>query len=333
MRKPKKLLNHPADVCQQQLEGLIAASHGDMQKIAGISAVVRKDLNHGQVLIVTGGGSGHEPMFAGYVGDGLADAAVLGEIFTSPAPDAIMATVKHTRPGKGVLFIYGNYAGDNMNFAIAAELLEEDGITSRSVRVNDDIASAPADRQQDRRGVAGDMMVLKIAGAAARLGLALEEVWRLAEKARQHTRSIGVALSPCSLPQTGKFTFTLAQDEFELGIGVHGEPGVRRQKMVPADQLVSELVESLCEDLALTAGDEICLLINNLGAATFSELLIASRKVHQLLAQRTVVVHDTLIGSYCTSQEMSGYSITFFRLDKPLKALYDAPCHSFAWRK
>ncbi|MBP2167252.1 dihydroxyacetone kinase-like protein [Erwinia toletana] len=333
MRKAKKLLNHPADVCQQQLDGLIAACHGNIQPVTGVSAVVRSDLPDAQVLIVTGGGSGHEPMFAGYVGDGLADAAVQGEIFTSPPPDAIMTTVKHARPGKGVLFIYGNYAGDNMNFAIAAELLEEEGIASRSVRVNDDIASAPADRQQDRRGVAGDMMVLKIAGAAARQGLQLDEVWRLADKARQHSRSIGVALSPCSLPQTGEFTFTLADDEFELGIGVHGEPGVRRQKMIPADQLVSELVESLCADQALAAGDEICLLINNLGAATFSELLIASRKVHQLLAQRAITIHDTLIGSYCTSQEMSGYSLTFFRLDKQLKALYDAPCHSFAWRK
>ncbi|MFS2225057.1 dihydroxyacetone kinase subunit DhaK [Pantoea sp. B65] len=333
MRKPKKLLNNPIDVCREQLEGLIAACRGDIQKVPEISAVVRCGLRNDRVRVLTGGGSGHEPMFAGYVGDGLADAAVLGDIFTSPPPDAIMATVKNASPGNGVLFIYGNYAGDNMNFDIAAELLEEDGIVTRSVRVNDDIASAPADRRQDRRGVAGDMMVLKIAGAAARQGQELDEICRLATKANQHTRTIGVALSPCSLPQTGEFNFDIADDEFELGIGIHGEPGICRQKMVPADQLVTELVESLCLDLTLLAGDEICLLVNNLGSATMSELLVATRKVHQLLAQRTIRVHDTLVGSYCTSQEMSGYSITFFLLDDELKSLYDAPCNSFAWRK
>ncbi|WP_413742803.1 dihydroxyacetone kinase subunit DhaK [Sodalis sp. RH15] len=333
MRKPKKLLNNPIDVCREQLEGLIAACGGSLQKIDGISAVVRAGLRDEQVLVLTGGGSGHEPMFAGYVGDGLADAAALGDIFTSPAPNVIMDTVKSANRGKGALFIYGNYAGDNMNFDIAAELLEEEGIPTRTVRVNDDMASAPAHRMQDRRGVAGDMMVLKIAGAAGRHSRELDEVYRLAAKANNNTRTIGVALSPCSLPQTGEFNFDIPEDEFELGMGIHGEPGVRRQKMVPADQLVTELVDSLYGDLALATGDEICLLVNNLGASTYSELLIANRKVHQLLAERGIRIHDTLIGSYCTSQEMSGYSITFFKLDDELKSLYDAPCHSFAWRK
>ncbi len=333
MRKPKKLLNNPIDVCREQLDGMIAACGGDLRKIEGISAVARRGLRDGQVLVLTGGGSGHEPMFSGYVGDGLADAAALGDIFASPAPNVIMAAVKHANRGQGALFIYGNYAGDNMNFDIAAELLEEEGIPTRTVRVNDDVASAPRDRLHDRRGVAGDMMVLKIAGAAARHSQDLDEVYRLAEKANRHTRTIGVALSACSLPQTGAFNFEIPEDEFELGMGIHGETGVRRQKMIPADQLVTELVDRLCDDLGLEAGDEICLVVNNLGASTYTELLIANRKVHLLLGERGIRIHDTLVGSYCTSQEMSGYSITFFKLDDELKPLYDAPCHSFAWRK
>ncbi len=333
MRKPKKLLNNPIDVCREQLEGMIAACGGDVQKIEGISAVVRKGLSDDRVLVLTGGGSGHEPMFAGYVGDGLADVAALGDIFASPAPNVIITAVQQTQRGKGVLFIYGNYAGDNMNFDIAAELLEEEGIPTRTVRVNDDMASAPPERLQDRRGVAGDMMVLKIAGAAGRHSRDLDEIHRLAEKANQHTRTIGVALSACSLPQTGVFNFDIPEDEFELGMGIHGETGVRRQKMIPADKLVTELVDLLCGDLGLRPGDEVCLVVNNLGASTFTELLIANRKVHQLLEERGIRIHDTLVGSYCTSQEMSGYSITFFKLDDELKSLYDAPCHSFAWRK
>ncbi len=333
MRKPKKLLNNPKDVCREQLEGMIAASGGDLQKIESISGVVRRGLRDDRVLVLTGGGSGHEPMFAGYVGDGLADAAVLGDIFASPAPNVIMTAVKSANRGKGALFIYGNYAGDNMNFDIASELLAEEGIPTRTVRVNDDVASAPPDRINDRRGVAGDMMVLKIAGAAGRKHRQLDDIYWLAEKANQHTRTIGVALSACSLPQTGTFNFEIPEDEFELGMGIHGEPGVRRQKMVPADLLVTELVDRLSEDMDLKAGDEVCLVVNNLGAATYSELLIANRKVHQLLGEREIRIHDTLIGSYCTSQEMSGYSITFFKLDDELKSLYDAPCHSFAWRK
>ena len=333
MRKAKKLLNNPIDVCREQLEGLIAACGGDLQKIEGTSAVVRQGLRDNQVLVLTGGGSGHEPMFAGYVGDGLADAAALGDIFASPAPNVIMAAVKHAHRGQGALFIYGNYAGDCMNFDIAAELLEEEGIVTRTIRVNDDVASAPRERLSDRRGVAGDMMVLKIAGAAGRTSQTLDEVCRLAEKANRNTRTIGVALSACSLPQTGVFNFEIPEDEFELGMGIHGETGVRRQKMVPADELVTELVSLLCEDLGLRAGDEICLVVNNLGASTYTELLIANRKIHQLLGQRDIRIHDTLVGSYCTAQEMSGYSITFFKLDDELKPLYDAPCHSFAWRK
>ncbi|QBH97546.1 dihydroxyacetone kinase subunit DhaK [Limnobaculum zhutongyuii] len=330
IRKPKKLLNDPHNVPEEQLEGLIAASGGDMQKVEGFCATVRRDIPDNQVIVLIGGGSGHEPMFAGYVGKGLADASALGEIFTSPSPDIIIAAVQAADRGKGVLFVYGNYAGDNMNFDIAAELLEEEGIPSRTIRVTDDIA---IEKKSDRRGVAGDMMVLKIAGAAASQMKDLDEVHRLAVKANDNTRSMGVALSACSLPLNDGFNFELADDELELGMGIHGEQGVRRQKMVTADEIVTEIVERLCADLPFKAGDRVSLLINNLGGSTVTELLIANRKAHQLLNEHGIIIHDTLVGSFCTAQEMSGYSITLMKLDDELLPLYDAPCHSFAWRK
>ncbi|GKX51379.1 dihydroxyacetone kinase subunit DhaK [Budvicia aquatica] len=330
IRKPKKLLNDPRDVPEEQLQGLIAACGGDLQRVDGYSAVIRRDIPDNQVAVLIGGGSGHEPMFAGYVGKGLADASALGEIFTSPSPDIIIEAAKAADRGQGVLFVYGNYSGDNMNFDIAAELLEEEGVITRTIRVTDDIA---IDKKSDRRGVAGDMMVLKIAGAAATRFDSLERVHQLAVKANDNTRSMGVALSACSLPQTGEFNFELADDELELGMGIHGEQGVRRQKMAPADEIVTEIIERLCADLPFVSGDRVSLLINNLGGSTVTELLIANRKANQLLTERGIIIHDTLIGSYCTSQEMSGYSITLMKLDAELQSLYDAPCHSFAWRK
>ncbi|PJG84450.1 dihydroxyacetone kinase subunit DhaK [Conservatibacter flavescens] len=332
-RKPKKLLNNPNDVPAEQLEGLLYASGGKLIKVDGYSGVYRHDIANDQVVVVTGGGSGHEPMFAGYVGQGLADAAALGEIFASPSPDIIIETTKAMHKGKGVLFVYGNYAGDNMNFDIAAELLEEEGIQVKTVRVTDDISAAPLSKMSDRRGVAGDMYVLKIAGAAVASGYDLERVHEVTAKANFNTRTMGVALGACSIPQTGKFNFELAEDELELGMGIHGEPGVRRQKLTSADEINGEIVERLCEDIELQSGDRVCVTVNNLGASTYTELLIAYRKVHQELQGRGIQIHDVLIGNYCTSQEMAGYSITIFRLDDELQGLYDMPCDSFAWRK
>lgn len=332
-RNPKKLLNNPTEVPSEQLEGLLYACRGKLLKVDGYSGVYREDICNDQVVVVTGGGSGHEPMFAGYVGQGLADAAALGEIFASPSPDIIIETTKAAEKGKGVLFVYGNYAGDNMNFDIAAELLEEEGIQVKTVRVTDDISAAPISKMSDRRGVAGDMYVLKIAGAAVESGYDLEQVYEATKKANFNTRTIGVALGACSIPQTGKFNFELADDELELGMGIHGEPGVRRQKMTTADEINGEMVERLCNDIELQSGDKVCVTVNNLGGSTYTELLIAYRKVYQELTARNIQIHDVLIGPYCTSQEMAGYSITIFRLDDELQKLYDMPCDSFAWRK
>ncbi len=333
MRKPKKLINDPLLVALEQFEGLIAACNGTLAALPGITAAIRHDMPADKVAIVTGGGSGHEPLFAGYVGQGLADAAALGDVFAAPTPNVIVSTTQAAERGKGVIYVYGNYAGDNMNFDIAAELADDDDIKTHSVRVWDDVASAPLDMIQERRGVAGDLYVLKIAGAASEQYSDFDQVVAATEKARDNTRSIGVALSAGSVPQTNSFNFELPDDELEIGMGLHGEPGVSREKMKSADEVATDLIEQLCNDLPFVQGDEVCLLVNNLGASTYMELFIANRKVHQLLAERGIRVHDTLVGNYCTSQEMSGYSITLMKLDEELKRLYDLPCQSFALRK
>ena len=333
MRKPKKLINEPLNVAKEQLEGLVEAAHGQLEYVEGVSAVIRSDMPQGKVAIVTGGGSGHEPLFAGYVGHGLADAAALGDIFAAPAPNIILKATEAADQGQGVIYIYGNYAGDNMNFDIAAELADDDDIRTHTVRVWDDIASAPLDNITERRGVAGDVFVLKIAGAASEAYNDFDKIVAVTEKARDNTRSIGVALSAGSVPQTNTFTFELPSDEIEIGMGLHGEPGVARRKMKSADRVVDELMQQLLDDLPFSSGDEVCLLINNLGASTYMEMLIANRRVAEVCRNQGIKVHDTLIGGYCTSQEMSGLSITMLKLDDELKALYDQPCHSFALRK
>lgn len=333
MRKPKKLINNPLNVAEEQFEGLLATMGGKLERLPGITAAIRTDYPKNKVAVVTGGGSGHEPLFAGYVGKGLADAAVLGDIFAAPSPDVILQTTQAVNCDKGVIYIYGNYAGDNMNFDIAAELADDDDIKTHTIRVWDDVASAPLEKIQERRGTAGDLYVLKIAGAASELYDEFERVVEVTERARDYTRSIGVALSPGSVPQTNSFTFELPDDELEMGMGLHGEPGVSREKMSSADEVVDRLIAKLCADFSYQSGDEVCLLINNLGASTYMELFIASRRAHAKLAERGIIVHDTLVGNYCTSQEMSGYSITLMKLDEELKKLYDLPCDSFALRK
>ncbi|PMG86225.1 dihydroxyacetone kinase [Vibrio breoganii] len=333
MRKPKKLINDPMVVAQEQYEGLLAAMSGKLEGLPGITGAIRTDLPSDKVAILTGGGSGHEPLFAGYVGKGLADAAALGDIFAAPPPNVILQTTEAVDNGKGVIYIYGNYAGDNMNFDIASELADDDDIKTHTIRVWDDVASAPLEKIEERRGTAGDLYVLKIAGAASEAYDDFDKVVEVTERARDYTRSIGVALSAGSVPQTNTFNFELPDDELEIGMGLHGEPGVAREKMSTADEVVTKLIDQLCDDLPYQNGDEVCLLVNNLGASTYMELLIATRQAHKLLAERGITVHDTLVGNYCTSQEMSGYSLTLLKLDAELKELYNQPCESFALRK
>lgn len=334
MRKPKKLLNDPNNVRREVMEGLVYAYNGELKALEDYCSVYRQSIHADQVIIVSGGGSGHEPTFAGFIGEGGIDACALGEVFTSPSPDQIIEVTKIAHQNKGVLFLYGNYSGDGMNFDIAAEILAEEGITTRTVRGRDDIASAPADRITDRRGVAGIMFLYKIAGAAAQYKkYDLEQLHRVAEKANSHTRTIGVALDGCALPQSSSFNFELSDNEIEIGIGIHGEAGLRRQKMTTTDDIVTEMVDRICADLPFNRGDKICVSINNLGAFSNTELLIVTRKVGQEIQKHGIITHDIVTGHFCTSLEMSGFSISFLKLDEELQALYDLPCKTLGWRK
>jgi phosphoenolpyruvate---glycerone phosphotransferase subunit DhaK len=331
MRKGKKFLNNPRQIVSELLDGLILAYGGEVTRVGGKNVVVRQEIPAGKVTLLVGGGSGHEPLFGGFIGKNLADGAVAGNIFAAPTPDQILLATRALDHGKGVIYLYGNYSGDNLNFDMAAELAEAEGIQIRTVRVWDDVASAPPERFEDRRGIAGDFMVIKVTGGAAAELDSLDEVYRVACKSRDFTRSMGVAASAGTFPETGEPTFELPDDEIEIGMGLHGEPGVSRSKMMAADAVVDFILAHILKDLPFQQGDEVCLLINNLGATTMTELLILNRRAHQVLAKAGLTVHDTVIGSFCTSQEMAGFSITLMKLDDELKKYYDLPAACLAY--
>ena len=328
--KTKKLINSPEDIIAEMIEGMVGA-HPDMLRVEGATgrAVVAVDgPRDGKVGIVIGGGSGHEPAFAGYVGRGLADAAAVGNVFASPSPAHIVEAAHAVDGGAGVLMLYGNYTGDVLNFTMAAEELAQDGMAVRHVAVADDVASAPIDRKAERRGIAGDFFVFKIAGAAADLGEPLVRVEALAHEANDATRSMGVALSACSLPQTGKPNFSIGDGDMEIGMGLHGEPGIRRQKLASADEVTDELADAIFGELTLKEGDRVGVLVNGLGATTSIELYLVFRRLKQRLDALKVEIHASWVGEYATSLEMAGASITLIRLNDTLQALLDHPCRT-----
>jgi dihydroxyacetone kinase-like protein len=333
MQKPKKILNDPKLVVPEMIDGLVAACHGKIKKLEGVGALVKTRLPENKVGLLIGGGSGHEPLFGGFIGENMADGAACGQIFAAPSPDIILQATRALDRGSGVLYLYGNYAGDNMNFDIAAEMAADEGITTRTVRVWDDVASASPEMMQDRRGIAGDLFVIKVAGGVSAGIRDLAEVYRITCRARDFTRSMGVAVSAGSIPETGEPTFELPQDEIEIGMGLHGEPGVSREKMLSADDLVDKMLERLIADLPFQSGDEVALLINDLGATTFMELLIVNRRAHEFLGTGGIHVYDTILGSHCTCQEMSGFSITLMKLDEELKEYYDMPAASLGYTR
>lgn len=324
----KKIINDPRNVVPELLDGMVEAYQGRLRLIPGGFGLVKTQIPDGKVALLIGDGSGHEPLFHGYVGDNMADGAACGYIFTSPTPDVVLEATRAVHRGSGVLYLYGNYAGDNLNFDMAAEWARTEGIRVETVRIWDDIASAPPDRPDDRRGVAGDIFVIKIAGAAAAALHTLDGIVRVTRRARDRTRTLGVAVKAGSLPESGKLTFELGDDEIEIGMGVHSEPDVLREKIVPADALTTKMMDMLLADLPLVRGDEVCLLLNDLDSTTQMELLIVNRKVRELLRAREIQVHDTLLGSFATTQEMAGFSITLMKLDDELKTYYDMPCRS-----
>jgi dihydroxyacetone kinase-like protein len=326
-------LNDPKRVVAEMLEGLILANDGRVKRVGAHAAIARIDIPEGKVALLVGGGSGHEPLFHGFVGKNLADGAACGQVFAAPAPDIIHAAATAVHRGAGVLFLYGNYAGDNMNFDMAAEMLADDGVETRTVRVTDDVSAAPPERTHDRRGLAGDIYMIKVVGAAASEYKTLDEVERVARKAVASVRTMGVAVAPGSLPETGKYAFELADDEIEIGMGAHGEAGTARQKMTSADAVADQLMEKILADLPFRRGDDVALLINNFGATTMMEMLIVNRRVRQILDREGIRVHRTDVGTWLTVQEMAGFSITLMRLDEELKRFMDVPAESFGYSR
>lgn len=323
----KHIINKPENIVPEMMEGFMSAYSKYYEKVPNVDGVILlKDRRKDKVALVIGGGGGHEPMFAGFVGKGLADAAACGAIFTSPDPITIYEAAKAANAGKGVLFVYGCYAGDNLNFDMAAEMLEADGIKTDTIRVWDDCTSAAPDNKEQRRGIAGDVYMVKMAGALCDAGHSLDEIVKIMDKARENLRSIGIATSPGNNPSTNKTTFDLNDSEIEYGMGLHGEPGIKRAPMTSADELVEIMYKNLVADMPLKKGDEICVLINGLGSSTIIEMSIVYRKVKQLLDEAGVKVYDADINNYCTSLGMGGFSITFFRIDSELKKYYDTPC-------
>ncbi|MEM9577624.1 MAG: dihydroxyacetone kinase subunit DhaL [Pseudomonadota bacterium] len=324
----RKMINDPDALIEDLIEGMVSAhpKHLCVQGETGRAIVALNGPRDGKVGIVVGGGSGHEPAFAGYVGRGLADAAPLGNIFASPSPSQIMDAGFAADGGAGVLFLYGNYTGDVMNFGMAEEGLAESGITARSFVVTDDIASAPLENRHERRGIAGDFFVFKIAGAAADLGLDMAQVEEAARRANDATRTMGVALSACTMPQTGKANFELPPGDMEIGMGIHGEPGVERGPAASADEVADKLLAPILEELKLDTRSRVAVLVNGLGSTSLLELYILHRRVAQVLGARGVHIHKSWVGEYCTSLDMEGASITVMKLDDDLQTWLDHPC-------
>ncbi|WP_455159400.1 dihydroxyacetone kinase subunit DhaK [Schaalia cardiffensis] len=329
----KKLVNDVHNVVKETLEGF-ALAHADLVEVhLDPDFVTRKTpKTEGKVGLVSGGGSGHEPLHAGFVGEGMLDAAVPGAVFTSPTPDPILEATKAADHGAGVLHIVKNYTGDVLNFETAAEMAEMEDIEVRSIVVNDDVAVEDSLYTAGRRGVAGTIFVEKLAGAAAERGDDLDAVTAVAQKTNSEMRSMGLALGPCTVPHAGKPSFDLADDEIELGIGIHGEPGYRRGKMESADALVEELYTKVRDDLELKAGERVITLVNGMGGTPSSELYICHRRLAELLKADGVSIARSLVGNYVTSLEMPGVSITLLRVDDELLELFDAPVSTPAWK-
>jgi dihydroxyacetone kinase DhaK subunit len=327
----KKLINDPFAVVDEMIDGFVAA-HPDLVKRADGGngrAVVRVDAPiAGKVGTIIGGGSGHEPAFMGYVGVGSVDGCPVGNVFASPSPDPILAATRAVNGGAGVLYSYGNYSGDVMNFDMAAELAAAEGIEVRTVLVTDDVASAPKGREDERRGIAGGFFVFKALAARAGERVSLAEVEASARKANARTRTMGVALSSCTVPAAGRPTFSLDEHEMEIGLGIHGEPGMRRGSIETADKVSDALLDAILADMPLAKGDRVAVLVNGLGATPAMELYIMFGRVAARLGKLGVTIHRSYVGEYVTSLEMAGASITLIHLDDELARLVDAPAHT-----
>lgn len=326
----KKIINDPQNYLQEMLEGIYIAHPQDLTYLNDDKqCLVIRDKKPGKVGLATGGGSGHLPLFLGYVGKGMLDGCSVGDVFQSPSAEQMHAITKDIDQGAGVLYIYGNYNGDIFNFDMATEMADfEDGICVETVLGADDVASAGPSSPKEkstRRGVAGIFFVYKCAGAAADRMMDLDNVKRIAEKASWNTRTMGVALTPCVVPRVGHAGFSIEEDEMEIGMGIHGETGIRRGVIEPADQITVEMMDKILIDLPYEAGDEVAVLVNGLGATPLDEQYIVTRKIDAILKERNISVHRYYVGEYATSLEMAGLSISLLKLDEELKELIDHP--------
>lgn len=322
----KKFLNKPEQFVNEMLEGIYLA-HPDKLKYVNddLRCLVSADSKKGKVGISTGGGSGHLPLFLGYVGDGMIDGCSVGGVFQSPSADQMFEVTKAIDQGAGVLYIYGNYGGDIMNFDMAAEMADMEDIKVLQVVAGEDVASSPKGEEHKRRGVAGIFFVYKIAGAAADKMLSLEEVKRLADKAAANVRTMGVALTPCIVPEIGKPTFTIEDGQMEIGMGIHGEPGIDKGPLKTADETAQILVDKIVQDLPYEKGDEVAVLVNGLGATPKEELYVIYRKVSEILKDAGITVFHVFVGEIATSMEMAGLSVSLLKLDDELKELLSKP--------
>jgi len=326
----KKFINDTVLVEEQMILGMVKAYPRHLKKLDCGNVVVRAEKKEGKVALISGGGSGHEPAHGGFVGTGMLDAAVAGPVFTSPTPDQIYEGIKAVATDAGVLMIVKNYTGDVMNFEMAAEMAEMEGITVKHVVTNDDVAVKDSLYTIGRRGVAGTVFVHKIAGAMAETGADLDKVQATAQKVIDNVRTMGAAIEPCTVPAAGKPGFTLSDDEMEIGIGIHGEPGTHREPVKKADEIVDMLLNQILEDIDYS-GSEVAVMINGAGGTPLMELYIINNRVSDVLAEKGIRIHKTFVGEYMTSIEMQGFSISLLRLDDEMKQLLDAKADTPAW--
>lgn len=321
----KKIINNPTDVVSEALMGMQAAYPDKLVYTPKMEVISRKEKKTDKVAVISGGGAGHEPLHAGFVGKGMLDAAISGNVFSSPSPDRIGSAIEQVSCGKGVLMVIKNYSGDIMNFGLSADLAEMDDIEVAQVIVKDDVAVPDREEGTGRRGIAGTVFVHKIAGAKAEQGASLAEVKEAAEKAIRNIRTMGVAMTPCILPAVGKPGFQIADDEIEIGMGIHGEKGIETTKIKTAKEIAEILVGRILDDHDYS-NSEVAVLVNGLGGTPLMELYILNMEVQKILEEKGIKAYRTFVGNYCTSIDMTGASVTLMKLDDELKELLDAPC-------
>lgn len=329
----QRILNNPDNIVDEMLEGFLK-THSDIVEATGNPRVVKaKNIPEGKVGVVTGGGSGHKPAFIGYVGKNLCDAVAVGEICSSPTAVAFLDAAKAADQGKGVACLYGNYSGDNMNVKMAVKMAKKEGLTVKTVVANDDVASAPKDQREKRRGVAGEVLMWKVGGAKAAQGGNLDEVIAAAQKAIDNTRSVGIGLTPCTLPAVGHPNFEIKDGTMEVGIGHHGEPGIEVVPIETADKMAKRMTDIVLPDYPFVEGDEVVVLVSGLGATPVMELYVLYNEIDKILKEKGIITHRAYVGNYFTSLEMSGATLTIMKLDDELKELIDMPAYSMGLKQ